>query len=141
MKEMMWSSYVAWNVTPSVSELHHEIPSASNLELGCVKKEDRRHQSVGDTCLKLRLLRAAASLKPRKGSVLGSSPQDQEQSESPERGPRTTHEHRPGPGPGGEREPATQGNSQAVSHVTFNRPVWGTMPCLLLARFWGRRPL
>ena len=35
---------------------------------------------------------------------------------------------------------ATQSNRQAIRRLTFRRPVFGSVPFLLIARFWGRRP-
>ena len=81
----------------------------------------------------------------RKGSVLGSSPankhgvtQDEEQSESPRKGPGGQKEH--GPGPGRERETANPGPQSSRFAFQFRRPVLGSAPFLLLARFLGRRP-
>ena len=144
MKGMMWSSYVTWKVSPSVNELHHEATWSSIASKG--KTDDTK---VGSYLSKTASSEGCSLVETRgKNQFQGRCPpekpgaaQDKEHSESPERRRGTSHEHRPGPRPRRAREPATQGNSQAVSHFTCSRPVLGSVPFLLIARFWGRRPL
>ena len=104
-----------------------------------MRQKGRRHQSRRDTCPKLRLPRAASSSNPEEG--IGSKVVDhqEEQSESPERGPGTTHEHQPRRSRERETETMATIRPFQISHLVDW--FWGWRPFFLLARFWCQRHL
>ena len=93
-------------------EREHEVPSASNLGLGCVIREDKQLQSRGISVQNC-VFRGLLPLRnPRKGSVAGSSPT------------KKTRRH---PGP-----------VRPFHHSLFGCRFLGRTP-FFKARFWGWR--
>ena len=78
----------------------------------------------------------------RKGSVLGSSPTRRTGPGTEQKPQETPTDHTRAQARARTRQEgkrATQSNRQAKRRLTFRRPVLGSVPFLLIARFWGRR--